>query len=238
MEKVSLTYFVDFVMKSGTPKLTVVRDFKDRDKYEPFADFYKMIREAMVESHKGPLPKKALDKFFTVVKDEKRRKVYPHIIKGHKRFLGRKSVTWFQPPTGICRIGEMDVSVNPELGLLIDDVPHVIKLYFKEGRLVSNRVSAIVHLMNRALSQAAPGSVFGLLDVRHSKLHVLKAPNPGLHALLEGEAAAFSTMYSALEGPAKPATTSAEPAEAPSNVVSIPVPFRPAEPRAQQQAGA
>ena len=58
MEKVSLTYFVDFVMKSGTPKLSVVRDFKERDKYEPFADFYKMVREAMVESHKGPLPKK------------------------------------------------------------------------------------------------------------------------------------------------------------------------------------
>jgi hypothetical protein len=91
--------------------------------------------------------------------------------------------------------------------------------------------------MTRALSQAAPGSVFGLLDVRHSKLHVLKAPNPGLHALLEGEAAAFSTMYSALEGPAKPAAVDAEPPEAPSNVVSIQVPFRPTEPRSQQ-AGA
>jgi hypothetical protein len=232
MEKVSLTYFVDFVMKSGTPKLSVVRDFKDRDKYEPFADFYKMAREAMVEAHKGPLPKKALDRFLTVVKDEKRRKVYPAIIKGHKRFLGRKSVTWFQPPTGICRVGSMDISVNPELGLLIDDVPHVIKLYFKEGRLVANRVSAIVHLMTRALSQAAPGSVFGLLDVRHSKLHVLRAPNPGLHALLEGEAAAFATMHSALEGPAK--AKSEEPASAPSNVVSIPVPFRSSEPVAQQ----
>jgi hypothetical protein len=237
MEKVSLTYFVDFVMKSGMPKLGVVRDFKERDKYEPFADFYKMVREAIVESHKGPLPKKSLDKFLTIVRDEKRRKVYPAIVKGHKRFLGRKSVAWFQPPTGICRIGNMDVSVNPELGLLIDDVPHVIKLYFKEGRLVANRVSAIVHLMNRALSQAAPGTVFSLLDVRHSRLHVLKAPNPGLHALLEGEAAAFSTMYSALEAPARPVAIDAEPAEAPSNVVSIQVPFRPTEPRAQQ-AGA
>lgn len=228
MEKVSLTYFVDFVMKSGTPKLSVVRDFKERDKYEPFADFYKMVREAIVESHKGPLPKKSLDKFLAIVRDEKRRKVYPTIIKGHKRFLGRKSVTWFQPPVGLCKIGNMDISVNPELGLLIDDVPHVIKLYFKEGRLVSNRVSAIVHLMSRALSQAAPGSVFGLLDVRHSKLHVLKSPNPSLHALLEGEAAAFSTMYSALEGPAKPAIMDGAPEETLSNVVSIQVPFRPA----------
>lgn len=30
MKNVSLTYFVDFVLKSGTPKLTVVQNFKRR----------------------------------------------------------------------------------------------------------------------------------------------------------------------------------------------------------------
>lgn len=241
MDKVSLTYFVDFVMKSGTPKLTIVRDFKERDKYEPFMDFYKNVREVMVEAHQGPTPKKALDRFLASVKDEKKRKVYPGIIRGHKKFLGRKSVEWFQPPTAVCKIGDMSVGVNPELGLLIDDVPHVIKLYFKEGRLVQNRVSSIVHLMTLALNNAAPGSVFGLLDVRHSRLHMLRAANPSLGALLEGEAASFAAMYAALEEPAKAATTDGELAEprapeAPSNVVSIPVPFRPLEPRAQAGA--
>ena len=57
MERVSLTYFIDFVMKAGTPKLTAVRDFKERDKYEPFADFYKSAREALILAHKGPAPK-------------------------------------------------------------------------------------------------------------------------------------------------------------------------------------
>jgi hypothetical protein len=242
MDKVSLTYFVDFVMKSGTPKLSIVRDFKDRDKYEPFMDFYKNAREAMVEAHKDAAPKKALDRFLASVKDEKKRKVYPGIIKGHKKFLGRKTVTWFQPPTAVCKIGSLDVGVNPELGLIIDDVPHVIKLYFKEGRLVANRVSSIVHLMTVALAQSAPGTVFGLLDVRHSKLHVLRNANPSLHALLEGEAAAFGAMYSVLEEQTRATAIESEQTdammaeataentvEAPSNVVSISVPFRPLE---------
>jgi hypothetical protein len=238
MDKVSLTYFVDFVMKSGMPKLNIVRDFKERDKYEPFADFYKQAREAIVEAHKGPLPKKSLDRFLLNVKEEKRRKVYPSVIKGHKRFLGNRAVEWFVPPTSAWTVGGVELNVNPELGLIIDDVPHVIKLYFKEGRLVANRVSAIVHLMTVALTSEAPGSVFGLLDVRHSRLHVLKAPNPSLHALLEGEAAAFSAMYTALEGPTRAVKLAkTQPAEGqPQNVVNIPVPYRSPESRALAEA--
>jgi hypothetical protein len=231
MDRVSLTYFVDFVMKSGTPKLSVARDFKERDKYEPFTDFYKNMRGALVEAHKDATPKKALDRFLASVQDEKRRKVYPAIVKGHKRFLGRKSVRWFQPPTTAWRIGSLDLSVNPEVGLIIDDVPHIIKLYFKEGRLVANRVASIVHLMTVALTPIVPGSVCGLLDVRRSKLHVLRAPKPGLNALLEGEAAAFFAMASNLESPIKAESSPAIEPEA-SNVVSIPTLPRPADLRA------
>lgn len=35
MKNVSLTYFVDFVLKAGTPKLTVVQGFKQRGEYDP-----------------------------------------------------------------------------------------------------------------------------------------------------------------------------------------------------------
>jgi hypothetical protein len=225
MDKVSLTYFVDFVMKSGTPKLNVVRDFKERDKYEPFADFYKHAREAMIDAHKGPLPKKALDRFLLAVKEEKRRKVYPSVIKGHKRFLGNRAALWFQPPAGSLKINGMEINVNPELGLVIDDVPHVIKLYFKESRLVANRVSAIAHLMTVALAPQAPSCVFGLLDLRRSKLHVLRAPNPSLHALLEGESASFAAMHAALEGPAKVLRLAKTEPSSPDaqNVVSMPL---------------
>ena len=229
MDRVSLTYFVDFVMKSGTPKLSIVRDFKERDKYEPFTDFYKNVRGSIIEAHKDPSPKKSLDRFLASVQEEKRRKVYPAIVKGYKSFLGRKSVSWFQPPTTAWKIGSLDLNVNPEIGLIIDDVPHVLKLYFKEGRLASNRVASIVHLMTVALTPIVPGSVCGLLDVRRSKLHVLRAPKPGLNALLEGEAAAFFAMASNLESSMKAETS---PAAEPANVIDIPTPPRPADLRA------
>ena len=44
MDRISLTYFVDFVLKAGAPKLTGVRDFKE-NKDEAFTDFYKQVRD-------------------------------------------------------------------------------------------------------------------------------------------------------------------------------------------------
>jgi hypothetical protein len=36
---VPLAYFVDFVLKAGTPKLTVVRSFKNREEHDPQGGF-------------------------------------------------------------------------------------------------------------------------------------------------------------------------------------------------------
>jgi hypothetical protein len=44
--------------------------------------------------------------------------------------------------------------VNPELGLKIEGVPHVIKLYLKDDPpLVKNRVQLILHVLEKALSK-------------------------------------------------------------------------------------
>ena len=55
----TLTEFVDFVSKAGTPKLTVVRKVKQRhaEGYDPQTDFYKIIREGIVLMHRLNKPK-------------------------------------------------------------------------------------------------------------------------------------------------------------------------------------
>lgn len=222
MDHVSLTYFVDFAMKSGMPKLAVVRDFKEREEYEPVADFYKLVREAMMQAHKEAQPKKFLDRFYASVKDEKRRKVYLDVLRGYKRFLGRKSIGFFEPPQSLWKIGDLELHINPELGILIDDVPHVIKLYFKEGRLVNNRVASVVHVMNLALRAASPDGVIGILDVRHSRFLGPNIVHPNVNALLEGEAAAFCAMFNALES--RPKANKVELAANTSNVIPLPRP--------------
>ena len=52
MPQISLTDFVDVVAKAGRPKATKVRQVKERHAYEPAFDFYKSLREHIVENHR------------------------------------------------------------------------------------------------------------------------------------------------------------------------------------------
>lgn len=198
MDRISLTYFVDFVLKAGTPKLTGVREFKE-NKDELYTDFYKPVREAIVEMHRTGVSDKCLDQFLGSLTDERRKRIYPSIVEGYRRFLSSAKITWFNPPAGTYPIGGVEININPELGLIIDGTPHLLKMYFRGEPLSSKRVQVVLNLLTASgLSASVPGCVFAMLDVRKARLHTLKTPNPRLNLLLRGEAASFSTIYAGL----------------------------------------
>jgi hypothetical protein len=199
MIKVSLTYFVDFVLKSGTPKLTVVRNFKDSGEYDPSVDFYKKIREAIVAFHEKSGVVDDLDKILSGLTDEKKKTAYPALVSSYKKFIGKKKLRWFQPPSAAWTAGDLSVSVNPELGLEFDGTRIALKMYFKEEPLQKKRSEIIAHMMNLALSQkSSPGTKFGVLDIRRGKIIEPPVPINGHNALLAGEAASFATIYASL----------------------------------------
>jgi hypothetical protein len=198
MDRISLTYFVDFVLKAGTPKLTGVREFKE-NKDEIYTDFYKPVREAIVEMHRTGTSDRCLDQFLASLTDERRKRIYPPIVEGYRKFLSSAKITWFNPPAGTYPIGGVEININPEIGLNIDGTPHLIKMYFRGEPLSSKRVQVVLNLLTASgLSTSVPGCVFAMLDVRKARLHTLKAPNPRLNLLLRGEAASFSTIYAGL----------------------------------------
>jgi hypothetical protein len=197
MEKISLTYFVDFVLKAGTPKLTGVREFKERKDDLSF-DFYRQIREAIVDMHRSNKPDAVLDEFLAAQRDERRRRVYPSIVAGYRKFLESAKMTWFEPPVGTHRLGDLDININPDLGLVIDGKPHLIKIYFRGEPLSGKRTSVVLNLLAGGLAESHPGKVLALLDVRNAKLHTFKGLNPRLGVLLRGEAASFSTIYASI----------------------------------------
>jgi hypothetical protein len=197
MNKISLTYFVDFVLKAGTPKLAGVREFKER-KDELSFDFYRQVRDAMVDMHRSNQPDAVLDDFLVAQHDERRRRIYPSIVAGYRRFLSSAKMAWFDPPIGSFQLGDVAVNINPDLGLVIDGKPHLIKIYFRGEPLSSKRTSVVLNLLAGGLGDSCPGKTLALLDVRNAKLHTFKALNPRIGVLLRGEAASFSTIYTAL----------------------------------------
>jgi hypothetical protein len=197
MPEISLTEFVDFAIKSGTPKLTEVKRIKAQHKagYHPTRDYWLKLREGIVEMHQQGQPKSALDASVKGIDDANKQNTYPEMAKAYKKFLGRKEVAWFEPFRANWQYGNLAVRVNPELGLTIDGEPHLVKLYFKDQKLTANRVAIISHMMLDTLRPMVEDAKVALLDVRHSRLYAFDAPDPALVPLLEGEALAFCRMY-------------------------------------------
>lgn len=198
MDNVSLTYFLDFVLKAGTPKVTVVEEFKDRDKYDPRTDFYKPLREKLVAVHRSGGLVAELETWARTVHDKKQPS-YLAVVAGYKKFVGKQKLSWFTPPKANHPVGPLVVNVNPELGLEIQGVPHVIKLYLKDDPpLTKPRAQLILYLLDQALADPTLPRTFGVLDARKGKLHTSGAPPRGITALLAGEAVSFATMFASL----------------------------------------
>lgn len=196
MAEVSMTCFVDFVSKAGTPKLTVVKHWKNKDDYHPATDFYKPLRERIVEMHRRKQSISYLSGLLPSLSDQKKLTAYPPVIDGYKKWVGRKSLSWFNPPTGVWSHAGLDVKVNPEIAFEINGTPHLLKLYFKSEPLAKNRIDLITHMMNATVGTRCPkGCVMGVLDIRNAKCITPTVPIPTLDVQLKGEAAYWMTIW-------------------------------------------
>ncbi len=196
MESISLSYFVDFVLTSGTGKLTSVKQLKQgRD--ERFSDFYRPVREALVDMHTKGLDTIVLDDLLASLVDPRERRIFPKVVNGYKKFLRQGKMTWFEPPMRDYPLGPISVRVNPEIGLLINGRPHAIKLYFRGDPLSPQRILVVNQLLANALSTTWPGTVFSVLDVRRARLYPYR-PKSEVGLLLKAEAASLSSLYSSI----------------------------------------
>ena len=102
MPTLKLTSLVDIVSKSGTPKASAVRDAKAQvdEPYDPAADFYKGIREAIVEAHQLVLGKRHITNAAAAAHRKKITAPYTQLAATYNGWWGRKSLSWSEPPRG------------------------------------------------------------------------------------------------------------------------------------------
>lgn len=175
MESISLTYFVDFMMASGTGRITSARHIQ-RGPDERYSDFYKPVREAIVDMHRKGLDTRVLADLLGSLTDPREARIFPKTVVGYGKFLRKQAkVTWFEPPLTELSLGSMSVRVNPELGLLLGGEPHAIKLYFRGEPLSPQRALFVNEIMATALAPTWPKMVFAVLDVRRAKLFPLES---------------------------------------------------------------
>ncbi len=196
---ISLTDFIDFVNKSGNSKMTKVRQVKYRNAYHPASDFYKALREEIIEIHKNNDDKKILDNLLQKLTDLKKKVNYPISIDGYKKFWGKKKIQWFDPPFFHWQTGDLDIKINPELGLAFDNKFYVIKLFLKADKITKDKLSQILSLMESKLREEVGDEIiFAVLDVKNAKLYENQKGDFTYLPLLQGEAKSFESIWKAI----------------------------------------
>jgi hypothetical protein len=201
MPAIYLTDFVDFVARSGQPKLTKVQELFTRPEYHPATDFYKPLRDGLREHHRqGGIRAEVRLLLPSLTTDAKKQDSYTLRLSQYHRFWGRRALTWFEPVASFWQHAGLHVKVAPHLGLLIDGVPHLIQVWFREPTLKPTQVQLILSLMELQLGpHVQAGTVLGLLQLNTGKLHVAGTRRPDLDLLLAGEADSFLRIWDGLE---------------------------------------
>jgi type I restriction enzyme S subunit len=198
--KITLTDFVDFVLLSGGKKLSKVREVKKRGGYDSKTDYYKIIREKIIGTLKYNKPISEINKAINLTTDDSKKKNYKLIIDGYKKFLGKKNLVYFEPPKNKYNYKELTLTLNPELGLIIKDVPHVIKLYFKKDKIEKDKIHSIICLMETQLKDMVDSNTkFTVLDIQKSKLYYKDKRKVDFMPLILGEADSFITMWNRIK---------------------------------------
>lgn len=167
----SLTDLVDVILKSGVPKSTKVSQVKSRPDYEPAFDYYKQLRESIIENHQRGGSKKEFEVVASASCSPNKFSNYNTAIKGYSKWWGNKSFTWVDPARNIYSNNGIDVIVNPELGLEWNGQLHYVKLYLKSDPLTKPRADLILTLLRESLTNKAPkGTKMTILDVRAARL--------------------------------------------------------------------
>jgi hypothetical protein len=197
--KISLTDFVDFVSKSGAPKLTKVKEVKKREKYNPAFDFWKPLRDKISDFHKkDKKDKNEFDKLILELTDKKKVGRYTELIKAYKSFLGKKRIKHFNVKSRLWVSNDLGVRVNPEMGLIINDKKYIIKFHFKADKLSTQKVEIILLLLRDMYRpEIEKGSTAAILDVPNKKLITSKT-KIDLTPLLIGEANNFESIWNSI----------------------------------------
>ena len=200
MISISLTDFIDYVSKVGASKYTKVNEVFAREEYNPAFDFWKPLRDGIIDIHENKKDKSELNKILEGLTDKKKILRYPDLIESYKSFLGRKKYEWFEPPYKDWQTGDLRIRLNPELGLEIKGIQYVIKLYFKSEKLSQGKADLILLLMNTKLKRGYYKDVtFSILDIERNKLFEKTRLDNNHIALLEGEALSFMNIWHSFE---------------------------------------
>jgi hypothetical protein len=200
---VSLTQFLDFTLKgSGVAKSNHVYKVKYDSDYSPAKDYWKQLRDAIKKVHENNLPIDSLYNVLDKVNDRKKAN-YQKSISQYVNFAKKKDISWFETGSSYWSFNnELTVRSSPEIGLKIDGVPYLLKIYYKGkgNRVDKHKVQSTLTLMNASKRDFVPptGALPALLNLNNKNFYDSSGIDKSLLLALEGDASQFVYLWNNL----------------------------------------
>jgi len=203
--RITFESFIDFTLKPDSLKPSFIRSLQS-GAFPLRPDTWEPVREVITEVVCGGEPIKRLYSVINQAPNECRIN-YSRAVSGFDRFFaGAGDSTGFVPPKAFWVRDELVVSVNPEIGIVINGIPYVIKLYLKEYtdtrevRMNKERAMISIQMMADAFEPIyGKRCRMSLLNVATGQL-LTPRTNDDIKVALSCSADTFITMWKTLSG--------------------------------------
>jgi len=167
MKKITYGSFAEYILKKDKSKMRFVRNFKERKAYSVEKDFYKPLRDCILKICKQNKSIDELDNMHNKLSDARKKVCYAPTINGFKDFLQGRKYKWVNPERVILNYSDLDVIVNPELGLEIGNTLYFIKLHLNKERIPKEKVDLLMKIMQDSYKDSNKNIMVAVLDVRN-----------------------------------------------------------------------
>lgn len=167
MKKIMYGSFVDYILTKDKSKKAFIRKMKTRGNYSVAKDFYMPLRNCIIQVCKKNKSIDELDNMHNKLSDQRKKNSYAFVIAKIKDFLLNENYSWVQPDRVQIEYGGLDITVNPELGLKLDNKIHFIKLYFKIDKINQAKVNLLIKIMQDSYNNHCNDITVAVLDVRN-----------------------------------------------------------------------
>lgn len=170
--------------------------------YDVRTDFYKRAREAL-RRLRGVDPDLSELEMVARTASEKRRAHYRRVLGGFALWAEQRQLEFFSAPRGAWVDGDIEIPVNPELGLVIDGERHLMKLNFQQVPLSEREAEVVLDLMHEVFGPTEPtGTLMAVLDLATGGLYKSERPTRLAASRLSRQAEAVAQLLAEVEAEA------------------------------------
>lgn len=197
--EITLTQFVDFSLRQqGTSRVNCVRKIKHQPPYHPAKDFWKQLRDTIHDMHVHGYAVEKLPQLMPPF-NERKKALYIEAINQYVKLMRKHKTEWFDSGKSYWSTESLLVRTSPELGLIIDGHPRLVKLYFKgHGEKATKRsISQTLTMMSTSEYQSPRTDVLpAVISTAQSRIFLSDTdPTSDDQLALKSDAQQFSFIW-------------------------------------------